>query len=165
MRLLLSSMRRTAIRGAGVSKPHVLFVEQNKDDYGVAPLEDLPLSRPLGRRIQERPLTIKPHALFTDQERDDCFLDEPLPARPIAKQAQSKPFSAKFNSRWAPKETLPMQTEESVEEEPVEEIEIPVIEPPTLKRAELCGQTPESVLRDIEIMVGRVREICGRRSQ
>jgi hypothetical protein len=156
-------MRRTSLRPAVSNKPHVLFVDQEKDEYDYTRfVEDLPPSRPAGRRIQDRPLTLKPHALFTDQERDDCFLDDPLPARPIGRPPQGQSFAAKFNSRWSARENSSKKVAAPVEEERFEDVDIPVVEPPIIKRPELSGQTPESVLRDIEIMVGRVREICGK---
>lgn len=98
-------------------------------------------------------------------ERDYAEVEAPAVkenSAPKAEAACHKPpvsLSEKFSQRWGPK---PSASAEVIDGESPAPSDIRA-ERPAQPRREKAGQTAESILQDIDLMVERVREICSKR--
>jgi hypothetical protein len=118
-----------------------------------------------GRRVKESQ-PVRHRVSFA--ESDEVQLETPAAKEnspPTSDADRRKPqasLSSKFSQRWDHKAHKPDAPVDVFDDGSADPGDI-VAEKPGPPRREKASQTAESILRDIDLMVARVREICSKR--
>jgi hypothetical protein len=117
---------------------------------------------PRGKESQ----SVMPRVSFGESDDRELEVDTGKENRPPTSEAvRHKPLeslSSMFAQRWGYQDHTPAPLPDLFDDMPSDPGDIPAERPGQLRR-EKGGQTPESILQDINLMVDHVREICSKR--